>query len=49
MKENHLEEVCLDWLEGLGWTPMHGDAFAPGGVDEARERCSDVVLAPRLR
>ncbi|MFC5571125.1 type I restriction endonuclease subunit R [Lysobacter yangpyeongensis] len=49
MKENHLEEVCLDWLDGLGWTRMHGEALAPGGMEAARERWSEVVLAPRLR
>lgn len=49
MKEDHLEEVCLDWLEGLGWTRMHGEALAPGGTDRARERWSEVVLSPRLR
>lgn len=49
MKENHLEEVCLDWLQGLGWTCMHGEALAPGGSEAARERWSEVVLAPRLR
>lgn len=49
MKENHLEEVCLDWLEGLGWTRLHGEALAPGGIEAARERWSEVVLAPRLR
>jgi len=49
MKENHLEEVCLDWLEGLGWTRMHGEVLAPGGTEGARERWSEVVLGTRLR
>jgi type I restriction enzyme R subunit len=49
MKENHLEDACLDWLRGLGWTCLHGDALAPDGSEDARERWSDVVLAPRLR
>ncbi len=49
MKENHLEEVCLDWLEGLGWTCMHGEVLAPGGTEGARERWSEVVLGTRLR
>ena len=49
MKENHLEDVCLDWLEALGWSRMHGEALAPGGSENARERWSDVVLASRLR
>ncbi len=49
MKEDHLEDACLGWLEGLGWTCMHGDALSPGGTHEARERYSDVVLSSRLR
>ena len=49
MKEDHLEDMCLEWLEGLGWTRLHGEALAPGGSEHARERWSDVVLAPRLR
>lgn len=48
MKENHLEEVCLDWLEGLGWTRLHGEELAPGEGEGARGRWSDVVLMPRL-
>lgn len=49
MKENDLEDVCLDWLSALGWTRALGETLAPGGADSARERWSDVVLAPRLR
>jgi type I restriction enzyme R subunit len=49
MNENHLEAVCLDWLAGLGWACLHGDAVSPGGEEAARERYSEVVLAPRLR
>jgi type I restriction enzyme R subunit len=37
----------MDWLEGIGWTPLHGDALAPG--EGERERWAEVVLAPRLR
>ena len=49
VKENHLEDVCLDWLSDLGWTSVHGDDLSPGGVHEARSRYSEVVLTPRLR
>ena len=49
MNENHLEAACLDWLEGLGWVRMHGDALAPGGIESARDHWSQVVLIPRLR
>lgn len=44
MKENDLEEVCLDWLEGLGWMRMHGEVLAAGGSESARESWSEVVL-----
>lgn len=44
MNENHLEEACLDWLAGLGWTCVHGDDVSPGAEPELRSRYSDVVL-----
>src|SRR5690606_37480938 len=47
MKENHLEDACLDWLAGLGWSVLSGDAVAPG--EGERERWADVVLSGRLR
>ena len=49
MKENHLEDACLEWLAGLGWTCVEGDAVSPSSEPEARSRYSDVVLEPRLR
>lgn len=49
MKENHLEDACIDWLRGMGWTCLHGGTLAPDGSEDARERWSDVVLTPRLR
>jgi type I restriction enzyme, R subunit len=49
MNENHLEAVCVDWLAGLGWACLHGDAVSPGGEQAGRERYADVVLTPRLR
>ena len=49
MKENHLEDACLDWLASVGWSLVEGEAAAPGGELDARERWSEVVLAPRLQ
>lgn len=47
MKENHLEDACLEWLAGLGWSVLGGDAVSPS--EGERERWSDVVLSGRLR
>ena len=49
MNEDALEQACLNWLSGLGYACLHGDEVSPGGALEARERYSDVVLAPQLR
>lgn len=49
MKENHLEDACLDWLASVGWMVVEGETVAPGGELAARERWSEVVLAPRLQ
>lgn len=49
MNEDALEQGCLDWLSRLGYSCCHGDEVSPGGALEARERYSEVVLAPRLR
>ncbi|MDQ3494575.1 MAG: type I restriction endonuclease subunit R [Pseudomonadota bacterium] len=49
MRENHLEDACLEWLAGLGWTCVHGDEVSPGDGAAARARYSDVVLTRRLR
>ena len=49
MKENHLEDACLEWLADLGWSCVQGDAVSPGSQPETRARYSDVVLVPRLR
>src|SRR5699024_5848562 len=31
MKENHLENACLDWLASVGWTVVESETAAPGG------------------
>ncbi|MBS0456693.1 MAG: type I restriction endonuclease subunit R [Proteobacteria bacterium] len=49
MNENHLEDACMEWLAGLGWTCIHGDEVSPGAEPQARARYSEVVLTPRLR
>lgn len=49
MTENHLEELCFDWLAELGYECLMGDEVSPNGSEEDRARYSDVVLASRLQ
>lgn len=49
MNENHLEQACLEWLEGLGFSILQGDTVSPGGTEGGREKYSEVVLKNRLR
>lgn len=36
MTENHLEELCFDWLAELGYECLMGDEVSPGGSEEDR-------------
>jgi type I restriction enzyme R subunit len=49
MTENHLEELCFDWLAELGYECLLGDEVSPNGAEEDRARYSDVVLTSRLQ
>lgn len=49
MTENHLEDLCLDWLAELGYECLLGDEVSPNGAEEDRARYSDVVLGSRLQ
>lgn len=49
MTENHLEELCFDWLAELGYECLMGDEVSLGGSEEDRARYSEVVLASRLQ
>lgn len=49
MTENHLEELCFDWLAELGYECLLGDEVSPNGAEEDRARYSDVVLGSRLQ
>lgn len=48
MKEDHLESLTLDWLEGIGYTCLTGEDVSLGGSEEARNKYTEVVLRPRL-
>ena len=49
MHEDDVEQACLSWLEGLGWSITHGPDIAPGEPGAERAAYEDVVLAGRLR
>src|SRR5882724_245881 len=49
--ESVVEEAALEWLEGLGYTVLHGPEIAEG--EPGAERCDplfrDVILEKRVR
>lgn len=49
--ESVVEEAALEWLEGLGYTILHGPEIAAGEPDAERDDSGyrDVVLERRLR
>ena len=46
--ESHVEEVALDWFEGLGWSVLHGPDIAYDGATPERASYSDAILRDRL-
>ena len=47
--ESVVEEAALAWLEGLGYTILHGPDIAPGEPFAERDDYGQVVLEGRLR
>lgn len=49
--ESDVEEAALEWLEGLGYTVLHGPEIAAGEPDAERDDSGyrDVILERRLR
>jgi hypothetical protein len=47
--ESEVESAALAWLEGLGYTILHGPDIAPGEPFAERDDYSQVVLERRLR
>ncbi len=47
--ESIVEEATLEWLEGLGYTPLHASEIAPDSSNSERQTYADVVLIDRLR
>jgi type I restriction enzyme R subunit len=46
--ESHVEEAALEWLNGLGWTVVRGNAGSPDGTVPLREAYGDTILLDRL-
>ena len=46
ISESILEDTCLDWLQELGWTRIHGPDIAPDSPDEHTAKvCFEVLKA----
>ena len=43
-----VEEATLEWLEGLGYTPIHASEIALDSPNAERQTYPDVVLIDRL-
>ncbi len=49
LTEADVEQVALEWLEGLGWRVARGPDIAPGAPEAERADYGQVVLERRLR
>ncbi len=49
LTEADVEQVALDWLQGLAWTVARGPDIAPGTPGAERDDYGQVVLERRLR
>nr|WP_228060566.1 MULTISPECIES: type I restriction endonuclease [unclassified Coleofasciculus] len=47
--ESVVEEATIEWLESLGYTPIHASEIAPDSPNSERQTYSDVILTNRLR
>ena len=47
--ETLLEETCLEWLDGLGWTVLHGSDLAPGILGQEREDYRQILLESAVK
>ena len=47
--ESEVEEAALDWLDGCGWSVVHGPDIAPDMPDAERADYGAVALEGRLR
>ncbi|MCW5829976.1 MAG: type I restriction endonuclease subunit R [Deltaproteobacteria bacterium] len=47
--ESHLEEACLEWFRGLGYSVEYGPNIEPEGPRPERKEFSEVLLEGRVR
>ena len=48
LNEDSAEQLCLDWLEELGYSRLYGPTISPGGEAPERESHFEVILRERL-
>jgi type I restriction enzyme R subunit len=46
--EDHLEQLCIEWFQSLGYEYRHGEAISPGGAAPERAKYAETILSGRL-
>ena len=49
LTESDVEQIALEWLDGLGWRVAHGPEIAPGTANPERSDYGQVALERRLQ
>ena len=47
--EDHVEQACLDWLEALGYSILHGPDISPDGDTPERSAYDITILIDRFK
>ena len=47
--EDHVEQACLDWLEELGYSILHGPDISPDGDNPERAAYDVSILIERFK
>ena len=47
--EDHVEQACLDWLEALGYSVLHGPDISPDGYTPERAAYDVTILIDRFK
>lgn len=48
INEDGLEQLCIKWMQELGYNYRHGEEISPGGKSPERAKYADTVLKGRL-